>query len=310
MMDLIKHEVNRRSVDLLKTRRLFHGRGRCFPGYEDLVIDWYEPLVSVTLYRERTRDWVERLVELMREAVPAAEGIVLQKRYLKNSPSELVWGTRPDELYAEEAGLRYRLNIGGAQNIGFFPDMAKARRFVRDNAEGKKLLNLFAYTCSFSVAAVAGGARQVVNLDMSKGALACGRANHQLNRMDGRSVSYLSMELFRSFSKLNRLAPFDMIVCDPPGDQGSSFRPHRDWPRLARKLPALLTPGGLLLACVSSPHVTTGELTRLFDEEGGLLRLRDILVNQEDFPEREPDKGVRTLIYQAGTSPNRSRASS
>ena len=98
-----------------------------------------------------------------------------------------------------------------------------ARQWVADHSQNSRVLNLFAYTCSFSVAAIAGGAQQVVNVDMSRSALQRGRENHRLNQLDERRSTYLAVELFRSFSKLRKLGPFDLIICDPPGDQGDSF---------------------------------------------------------------------------------------
>ncbi len=297
-MDILEKEIELRSKKLDQSCRLFHGRGQCFAGFEDLLIDWFEPVVLVTLYRCRSVLWLEGLVSQLQKQIPTLEAIVLQQRYLKNSPSELLFGQLPEELVAYEAGLKYQLSLNSAQNIGFFPDMAMARDYVRSHAQGKKVLNLFAYTCSFSVAAVAGQANQVVNLDMSRNSLTCGKLNHQLNMFDQRNVSYLSVELFRSFSKLKKLSPFDLIVCDPPGDQGQSFRAERDWPRLVKKLPGLLAPGGLIMACVSSPHLSSSALKELFKKECPQAHLKDILTAGEDFPERDQDKGCRVFIYQ------------
>lgn len=297
-MELIEREISLRCDDLSESKRLFHGRGRCFHGLDDVLIDWFEPVALITLYRERDSAWLEQLCGMLKEKIPCLSGIVLQQRYIRNSPSLILWGAVPEPHYADEGGLRYHLTLNAAQNIGFFPDMAEARRFVRDRSAGKRVLNLFAYTCSFSVAALAGGAEQVVNLDMSRTSLATGRLNHSLNGLDERRVGFLALELFRSFSKLKKLAPFDLIVCDPPGDQGQSFRPERDWPRLARKLQALLAEDGELLACVSNPHLETDRLKEIFNEEGSTLTYEGTLTAGRDFPEADPGKGSRVLIYR------------
>jgi 23S rRNA (cytosine1962-C5)-methyltransferase len=305
-MDILKTEIELRSVNLDQSCRLFHGRGQCFTGFEDILIDWFEPVVLVTLYCRRSSLWLEELTSLLQKQIPDLEAIVLQQRYLKNSPSQLLYGRLPAELVAVESGLKYQLSLNSAQNIGFFPDMAIARDYVRSHAKGNKVLNLFAYTCSFSVAAVAGNANQVVNLDMSRNSLISGKLNHQLNMLDQRNVSYLSVELFRSFSKLKKLSPFNLIICDPPGDQGQSFRAERDWPRLVRKLPSLLAPGGIMMACASSPHLSSEYLQDLFSHECPQAHLKQILTAGENFPERDIDKGCRVLIYQLGNSPNKS----
>ena len=180
-MQTILEQINSRLSRDGGARRLFHGRGRCFPGYEDLVIDWYSPVVLVMLYRVREERWLRLLVGQLKAALPDLAAVVLQERHLPGAPSRLLFGSLPDEVDALEDGLRYRLRLMNAQNIGFFPDMKEGRGFVRHGAAGAKVLNLFAYSCSFSVAALAGGARSVVNVDMSRSALELGRLNHLIN---------------------------------------------------------------------------------------------------------------------------------
>ncbi len=297
-MNVIKVEINKRIFLGNESRRLFHGRGHCFPGYEDLVIDWFKPVVLVMLYRQRDEVWLAQLVALLQAGLADIEAIVLQKRYLRNSPSRILSGKLPTEVNAVEAGLKYRLRLNGAQNIGFFPDMVQGRTLVREVGKGKKVLNLFSYTCSFSVAAMSVGATQVVNLDMNRGALELGKLNHRLNDLDLRRVSFLPIELFRSFSRLRKLAPFDLIVCDPPTDQGDNFLAQRDWPKLVRKLPSLLSPGGKVLACLSSPHLSPDKIQRLFVDLGPRAKLLQIVCSGEDFPEIDQAKGMNLLYYQ------------
>ncbi|MEE4254734.1 MAG: class I SAM-dependent methyltransferase [Desulfuromusa sp.] len=297
-MKLIQSEINKRYSADTESRRLFHGRGHCFPGYEDLLIDWFKPVVFVTLYCQRDEGWLERLVNVLRLEVVSAEVILLQERYLQNCPSRILFGELPDEVNAIEASLKYRLRLHGAQNIGFFPDMIQGRNLVRKIAAGKSVLNLFSYSCSFSVVAIAAGAKHVVNLDMNRGALELGRLNHRLNDLDLRQASFLHMELFRSFSKLNKLAPFDLIVCDPPADQGNNFQSQRDWSRIIRKLPVLLSSGGDVLICLSSPYLYPEYIQQLFSKLCPQAQLIEIVNSGEDFPELIVDKGLNILHYK------------
>ncbi len=281
-----------------ESRRLFHGRGHCFPGYDDLLIDWFQPVILITLYRARGAEWLQQLVQVLRQVIPQAEGILLQERFVRNSPSRLLWGCLPEDVVAVEAGLSYRLRLADAQNIGFFIDMAAGRQLVRERSEQKRVLNLFAYTCSFSVAALAGGARQVVNLDMNRSALELGRYNHRLNGLDKRGVSFLPLELFRSFSKLRKLGPFDLIVCDPPASQGKSFNAERDWPKLLRRLPELLAPGGEVLACLNAHFLSPDFIQSQFAELLPAAQLAEALQPGPDFPESAPEKGLWIMHYQ------------
>ena len=297
-MQQIKSEIRSRLPVGVESRRLFHGRGHCFPGYEDVVIDWFQPVLLVSLYRERGEAWLEQLTRLLREEIPVAGGILLQQRYLSDGPVRLLAGEWPRQVDAVERGLHFRLRLGEAQNIGFFPDMAAGRALVGSLSAGRKVLNLFAYTCSFSVAALAAGAAQVVNLDMNQGALELGRLNHRLNDLDPRKSSYLPLELFRSFGRLKRLGPFDLLICDPPAYQGKSFKAERDWPKLLRRVPDLLAPRGELIACLNGPHLPPEFLQELVDDLCPQLELRQRLQPGEDFPETAAERGVWIFHYR------------
>ena len=95
--------------------------------------------------------------------------LVLQHRYRPDSACEWLSGEPLETWDIVENGLRFRLDLGRNQNTGLFLDMRLGRRWVQEQAAGRRVLNLFAYTCGFSVAAIAGGASQVVNLDMARG---------------------------------------------------------------------------------------------------------------------------------------------
>jgi 23S rRNA (cytosine1962-C5)-methyltransferase len=297
-MQIIIEEISKRLPSGEESRRLFHGRGHCFSGYDDLLIDWFQPVLLVMLYRPRDEIWLTKLCELLRNMIPDAVAVVLQERFLPNAPSRLLWGQLPEQVDAVEAGLRYRLRLTEAQNVGFFPDVAVGRQLIRQLCPGKKVLNLFAYSCSFSVAALAGGAQQVVNLDMNRGALELGRLNHQLNQLDIRCASFLPVELFRSFGKLKKLARFDLVICDPPAWQGKNFKAERDWSKLLGKLPQLLAPKADILACLNAPHLPPEFLLHMFSALLPMAELINTLSPGDDFPEATIDRGVWMFHYR------------
>ena len=298
-MQIIHNEIIKHLPRCGETRRLFHGRGQCFAGYDDLVIDYYPPIVMVILYRQREQAWLDELAQLLDTTLPdKPQAILLQERFLPNSPSRLLLGTLPEELDALEAGLSFRLRLGEAQNVGFFPDMAIGRQLVRERAEGKSVLNLFAYSCSFSVAALAGGATQVVNLDMNRGALELGKLNHRINNIDLRRASFLPLEFFRSISKLRNIGPFDLVICDPPASQGKSFTAEQHWPKLLRSLPGLLNPGGEIFACLNAPNLGPDYLDALFAEQIPDAQKIDLFTPGTDFPEAHTERGVTLHLYR------------
>ncbi len=303
-METIRNEIIKHLPKAQEARRLFHGRGHCFPGYTDLLIDIFPPVVLITLYQPKPQEWLRHLVQLLRDTLPQPpDAILLQERQRTAPTSQLLYGTLPEQPVALEAGLQYRLRLENAQNIGFFLDMAVGREQVRQRAKGKRVLNLFAYTCSFSVAALAGGATQVVNLDMNKGALQLGRENHRINQLDLRKVSFLDVELFRSFSKLRRLAPFDLVICDPPASQGKSFTAERHWPKLINRLPELLHPEGEVLACLNTPHLPPDFLEGHFHKLWPQIRQIGRYAPGVDFPEADLEKGVSLHHYCLGQAP-------
>ena len=133
---------------------------------------------------------------------------------------------------------------------------------------------------------------------MNRGALQLGLLNHQLNQLDLRKTSFLALELFRSFTRLKRLAPFDLIICDPPAYQGKSFKAERDWPKLLQKLPDLIAPGGEIVACLNGPHLPPKFLLRLFAESWPQMSLQQQLSSGNSFPEADPDRGVWVFHYR------------
>ncbi len=250
-------------------RRLLHGRGGFFPGFEHVAIDWFAPTLLVTFYAqgENNAAILVRLIQAAK-ANPGITAIVVQDRHLPASPKRILYGQAPEHPVAHEAGLNYHLALDRNHNHGFFLDMKPGRDWVRANASGKRVLNLFSYTCSLSVSAIAGGAKAVTNLDMASRALATGRRNHQLNfdLAACSRASYLAHDLFKSWGKLKRSAPYDLIIIDPPSNQGSSFYAEKDYAKIVRRLPDLTHPGSQILACLNAPQLDEAFLTDLFPE--------------------------------------------
>lgn len=289
-----------------EVRRLLHGRGRCWPGLEQLTVDWLQGTLLVCLYRDpgaaalaALQDSLHALTRQPQWASSGAERLLLQLRYLADSPALWLHGTPVQQCQVSEQGLHYLLDLGSKQNNGLFLDMRLGRQWVREQAAGRRVLNLFAYTCGFSVAALAGGAQQVVNLDMARAALSRGRDNHRLNGQPLERVSFLGHELFRSWGKLRKLGPYDLIIIDPPSLQKGSFVLSQDYPRVLRRLPELLAPQGLVLACVNAPEVGTEFLLHSMVEAAPSLQFVQRLDNPPEFADRDPQCALKAMVFQA-----------
>ncbi len=280
-----------------EAERLFHGRGHCFPGLEAVTLDWLPPVLLVTLFAPLPDELQSRLVAHCRRRYPQLSGLAIQRRFESGAPTELAYGSLPDQHVVTEGGLRFGLKLGRNQNTGLFLDMREGRRWVREQAQGRRVLNLFAYTCAFSVAAVAGEARRVVNLDMSRGALEQGRSNHRLNAQDTRDVHFLPHELFRSWGKVRKLGPYDLVIIDPPSFQKGSFVATKDYQRVLRRLPELLAPGAEVLACLNDPAIGPEYLIEQMATLCPECRFVERLANPASFPEADAQKGLKVMRF-------------
>lgn len=287
-----------------ETRRLFHGRGRLWAGLEHVTADWLQAVLLVSLFREPEAAELASLKQMLLALTQsptwqASQGksLLLQHRYLPESSIEVIQGEMVDECVISEDGLRYQLDLGKKQNNGLFLDMRYGRQWVREQAQGKRVLNLFAYTCGFSLAAVAGGAEHVVNLDMARAALSRGRDNHRLNQHDMSRVSFLGHELFKSWGKVSKLGPYDLIIIDPPSFQKGSFALSKDYQRIIRRLPTLLTEHGTVLACVNDPDVGPQFLIDGMAADAPSLQFEQRLQNPPEFADINPDSGLKALVF-------------
>ena len=152
--------------DQSDARRIFHGRGHLFPGLEHVCIDWFRPLVLITAHA--AIDDTEGLTAILLRADERKQirTIVLQNRFERGAPAQTIYGEAAGPVVANEGSLRFEVHPGTQQNTGLFLDMRCLRDWLLKNSLDSNVLNLFAYTCSLSVAALAGGARSVTNVDM------------------------------------------------------------------------------------------------------------------------------------------------
>lgn len=287
-------------------QRIFHGRGGLYPGCEHWTLDAYPPVFLLTSFQPVS----DVDVDTVRAALAArwdqlAPGqplnLVFQHRDEVRADTRLVTGSVPDPHVVTEQGAQYRVHLLRAMNHGLFLDMAGGRRWVADFVAARsrvKVLNLFAYTCAFSVVAMRAGARQVTNVDMSGGALGIGKQNHQLNGISS-AVSFLPHDIFKTWGKVTRSGPYDLIILDPPTYQKGSFVAEKDYARLMRRLPDLLMPGGHALLCLNSPKLGPAFLQDQMQELAPELIFEQRLPNPSAFADVSSDRALKVLVYKA-----------
>jgi 23S rRNA (cytosine1962-C5)-methyltransferase len=234
-------------------------------GLSGLIVDRYANWLSVQV---NALAMAQRLPLLMRllsdelqptgimvrteKGIPQAEGISVA--------DALAWGSAPEgPLFIEENGLRYGLDLAEGQKTGFYVDQRDNRRVAASYLHGRRVLDMFCYSGGFAMnAARHGGATQVIAYDSSPKALALAQANAQLN-----SISNIQFEQADGFAALDHLVArgerFGGVVLDPPKfarSRQAVDEAMRAYHRLNRLAVDLLEPGGILVTCSCSGHVT------------------------------------------------------
>ena len=281
--------------------RIFHGRGNTYDGLHWLNIDFFHPVILVTLFAEIHDDVQARLFALITENLPdlACDCLVVQRRYLDKAPCDVIVGDLPNQAYAQRNGLRFFLSFE-QQNVGFFLDIEIARQWVERECKEKNVLNLFSYTCAFSVVAKAAGAEHVVNMDMSSRALSIGRENHKVNGLSTDNVRFYAYDIFKSWGRIKRHGPYDLIIIDPPSFQKGSFVASKDYQRVIRKMSGLLNDDGCFLACLNAPEVDLSDFKRLLEAEADGFVVENILEASPYFPDISAEKRLKMLVFRKG----------
>ena len=281
--------------------RIFHGRGGLYPGCEHLSLDWFAPVWLLTSFEPLGQEALGAVHAALAQRPEPLNWVYQCRQSGQGTETRLMAGSVPEPHTVHEQGARYRVHVLKGQNHGLFLDMATGRQWLRAQAQGQRVLNLFAYTCAFSVAALQGGATEVVNLDMAAGALAIGQQNHRLNDLPG--ARFLAHDLFKSWGKVKRLGPYDTVVADPPSYQKGSFVASKDYARLVRRLPELLAPGGQALLCLNAPELPSAFLRDLVATEVPELRFVRRLDNPAVYDDVDPERALKVLLFELRSGP-------
>lgn len=291
-------------------QRIFHGRGGLHPGCAHWSLDFFPPVWVLTSFQPVPDDELSVIGAALEQrwaqlAPGQALNWVFQCRFEGRSSTQVMAGSMPDPHLVNEDGARYFVNVVKGQNHGLFLDMAEGRRWVHAHVAARaaahdpiRVLNLFAYTCAFSVVALRAGARHVTNLDMSKGALAVGQRNHRANDVLA-NASFLPHDVFNSWGKITRAGPYGLVVVDPPSYQKGSFVATKDYARLIKRMPDLLEPGGYLLLCLNAPELGPAFLQSQVAELAPELQFVERLANPPSFADVSDERSLKVLVYRA-----------
>ncbi|UZE94634.1 class I SAM-dependent methyltransferase [Alkalimarinus alittae] len=279
--------------------RVFHGRGKSLSGFENITVEYLSGTLLVIMFGERSDEWIQDFAHQISDELKqhVSMDVLFQARYVKQAP---VFNSNGEPVELEkiinEKHLKYQLHLGGSQNFGFFTDMANGREWVSRHSKNRKVLNLFSYTCSFSVAAVSGGAEKVVNIDMSSGALSVGRKNHQLNGLPIGQVLFQKLNILKSWGRIKRYGPYDLVIVDPPSFQKGSFSFSKDYRKMVSRLAEMTTANADVLFCLNDPFVTVEAFKQLLESDSFEFLSR--IENPVVMKEVQDDLGLKVLHYK------------
>lgn len=171
------------------------------------------------------------------------KGIYLKRRFHteKNHTDLLVGEKAPNPYIVEENDLKFSIKFEDHIDIGLFLDHRISREIIKDEAPNKTVLNLFAYTGSFSLYALAGGAKSVTTVDLSSNYIDWAKENFELN---GKSIEspneFWDMDVYEFIEMaIETNTKYDIIILDPPSfsrNKNEHFQVQRDHKDLIRTL--------------------------------------------------------------------------
>lgn len=190
-----------------------------------LIIDVYEQEVLVTEYRSNHRLTEEEYERWFNDSLEVIQHVLgkdpsqihIKERKRKENRQDQYQKTDNQQQFIEvrEGGLKFLVNLTDFLDTGLFIDHRLTRGMVAKQTEGKRVLNLFCYTGSFSVYAAQGGATEVVSVDLSNTYLDWAKKNMQLNGFTDNRFQYIKADVLQWLEKADQ-GYFDLIVLDPP----------------------------------------------------------------------------------------------
>ncbi len=251
-----------------------------------LVVDRLEDALHIAEYRrphERTpaehADWLDLMVATAARTLEVApDRVFLKRRETQSGTAQYgKFAERGALLEAHEGGLRFQLNLSDYLDTGLFLDHRLTRQMVREEAVGKRFLNLFGYTGAFTVYAAAGGAVSTTTVDLSPTYIEWARVNLRLNGLESPAHRFVASEARAYLNTLPRRPQFDLAVVDPPTFSNSKradddWDVQHDYADLLEQLALRMSPDGIVYFSTNFrrfkfdesrlPSYTSREITR------------------------------------------------
>jgi len=279
--------------------RVVNGEGDGLPG---LTVDCYGDYLMVQLYCTGWRPYLKIVTRALQDIL-SPRGIYEKSRPQNTRELEAARDTKkygrllagdaaPDRLVVRENGLDFLVELERGLNTGLFLDQRANRRDLMTRVRGKRVLNLFAYTGAFSVAAATAGASLVTGIDISPTYTDWARANFGANRLNPNRHEFIVGDCLEALTDLARTGKhYDVILMDPPSFSTTArgrFTTRGGTSDLVKAALPLLVPGGLFIASSNHQKVDVAdylkELRRGALQAGCDLRVISLAGQPADFP--------------------------
>jgi 23S rRNA (cytosine1962-C5)-methyltransferase len=276
--------------DHAQVLRLFNGFYEGCPG---LVVDLYGGTLVVGNHAhpsELLENYLAMVFDFYRQALPWLTSGLLKRRHAivtSQRRGVIAFGDSLTDIITEH-GVKYALDLTLNQDSSFYLDTRNLRKYLIQNMAGKSVLNCFAYTGTLGIAAMAGGARKVIQTDLNKAALALARQSKQLNTFPG-LMETLPMDFFKAVGHFKqRELLFDCVILDPPlyssTPQGTVDLLH-NWLRLINKVRPLVAHEGKLIAINNALYLPGSAMMQTLEalQATGFVQLEQLIPVPEDM---------------------------
>lgn len=290
-------DIRRRYVEREGTSayRLVNGENDLLPG---LIVDKYADYLVVQFHTRGIERWKDDIIGAL-ENIVHPRGIYERsdmpvRRFDELGPVRgVLRGDVPDIIEIQEAGLKFLVDVKEGQKTGFFLDQRDKRSAFMKYAGEKHVLNCFSYTGGFSVYAMAGGARAVTSVDSSSRALDLARENMVLNGFDPSACEFICEDVKKYLRECTEMFP--AIILDPPAfikDRRKKQEGLAGYRSINEAALRHLAPGGILLTCSCSAHLSLNDFRYLLSEAGArahrALTILEIHTHGIDHPQLVP----------------------
>lgn len=271
--------------------RLFNG---FYEGEPNLVVDIYARTALIHNYADDPTQNVEAIREAaqyLQSALNWLRAVAIKTRS-GSTPEEkngkLFFGEKSDTKIKEH-GAWYAIDLTINRDASFYLDTRNLRKWLIENMKDKTVLNTFAYTGSFGVAALKGGASRVTQIDLNRNFLNIAKQSYTLNGFPIQKGDFIARDFFEQVGNLKRdKKSFDCAIIDPPffsaTSKGKVDQVH-DSARLINKIRPLINDDGILIAINNALFVSGKEYMQTLEElcKDGYLKIRELIPAPDDF---------------------------